>query len=127
VAIDGQGRIYIADMMNDRIVRVDDMTGGGWVTFGTQGGAPGQIHWPWGVDLDASGRIYIADSANGRIVRVDDMSGTGWIADAFFSSPWGVQVGPSGRIYAADRSGKIVRMDNMSGGGARRAPVRYSA
>lgn len=35
VEIDAQGRIYIADTHNHRIVRVNDMTGAGWTTLGT--------------------------------------------------------------------------------------------
>ena len=37
VHIDSQQRIYIADMGNSRIVRVDDMTGKNWTTFGSAG------------------------------------------------------------------------------------------
>lgn len=34
IAVDGSGRIYIADTANDRIVRISDMRGTGWVTLG---------------------------------------------------------------------------------------------
>jgi hypothetical protein len=30
-------KIYVADRDNSRIVRIDDMTGAGWTTFGTAG------------------------------------------------------------------------------------------
>lgn len=33
MALDSEGRIYIADTGNDRIVRIDDPTGAGWVEF----------------------------------------------------------------------------------------------
>ncbi|MEW6277504.1 MAG: NHL repeat-containing protein [Candidatus Eremiobacterota bacterium] len=33
LAVDDQGRIYIADTGNDRIVRIDDPTGAGWTEF----------------------------------------------------------------------------------------------
>lgn len=33
LAMDSQGRIYIADTGNDRIVRIDDPTGAGWTEF----------------------------------------------------------------------------------------------
>ncbi len=33
MALDSQGRIYIADTGNDRIIRIDDPTGAGWVEF----------------------------------------------------------------------------------------------
>ncbi len=37
IAVDAGGRIYVADLGNHRIVRVDDMTGAGWSTLGSQG------------------------------------------------------------------------------------------
>jgi DNA-binding SARP family transcriptional activator/DNA-binding beta-propeller fold protein YncE len=33
IALDGQGRIYVADNANDRIVRVDDISGAGWTEY----------------------------------------------------------------------------------------------
>jgi len=33
MALDSQGRIYIADSGNDRIVRIDDPTGAGWLEY----------------------------------------------------------------------------------------------
>ena len=32
IFVDGAGRIYVADSLNSRIARVDDMTGAGWTT-----------------------------------------------------------------------------------------------
>ncbi len=37
MAVDDQGRIYVADLGNARIVRVDDIDGNGWTTYGTPG------------------------------------------------------------------------------------------
>ena len=78
IALDAQGRIYVADSENNRIVRIDDIAGGAWTTFGGSGGGPATFHVPWGIAVDARGRIYVADSENDRIVRIDDMSGAGW-------------------------------------------------
>ena len=33
VRVDARGRIYVADLMNGRIVRINDMSGTGWKTF----------------------------------------------------------------------------------------------
>jgi hypothetical protein len=35
VGFDAQGRMYVADRGNHRIVRVDDIAGAGWVTYGS--------------------------------------------------------------------------------------------
>jgi len=79
IALDAEGRIYVADQAAGRIVRMDDMDGTGWVTFGTTGSGRGEFKEPSGIAVDAAGRIFVVDSRNARIVRVDDMSGAGWI------------------------------------------------
>jgi streptogramin lyase len=33
IFIDGKGRIYVADSANHRIVRVDDISGTGWIEY----------------------------------------------------------------------------------------------
>src|SRR5437899_12738395 len=39
-------KIYVADESNNRIVRMDDMTGAGWTPFGTSGSGPNQFNLP---------------------------------------------------------------------------------
>jgi DNA-binding beta-propeller fold protein YncE len=77
-ALDGSGRIYVADASNNRIVRIDDMGGTNRTTFGSSGSGVNQFSFPYGLGVDAGGRIYVADESNNRIVRVSDMSGTNW-------------------------------------------------
>jgi len=85
IAVDDSGRIYVTDTENDRIVRIDDMTGAGWTTFGTQGNGVNQVNDPHDIKVSHSGEIYIADSGNGRLIRMLDMNGSGWIT--FGSQP----------------------------------------
>jgi tripartite motif-containing protein 71 len=66
IAIDAMGRIFVADMVNNRIVRMDDMKGGGWTTLAR---AASPFNHPWGVRVDATTHIYSADMLNNRIVR----------------------------------------------------------
>ena len=70
--MDRAGQIYIADSHNDRIVRVNDMTGSGWTTLGTAGTGVNQFREPTGIFVDGAGRIYLADFLADRIVRVND-------------------------------------------------------
>jgi len=134
VQTQGQVRaIYVADFGGHRIVRINDMTGAGWVTLGSTGSGIQQFKYPVDVLLDASGRIYVSDSRNYRIVRVNNMSGVGWTAfgsrgegDGQFGgdhggisifSPMQIFLDPTGRIYAADHgNSRIVRMNDMTGG-----------
>ena len=85
--IDSKGRIYIPDTLNDRIIRVDDLTGKGWVTYGTSGKTEGpdsprigKFIAPSAVRLDSQERIYILEQSLTRVVRIDDMTGKNWVA-----------------------------------------------
>ena len=124
IALDPAGRIYIADTYNCRIVRIDDMSGTNWTSYGgTCGSDPGQFYDPSGIAVDSAGEIYVMDTGNSRIVRVDDMNGTNWISYGTvgsgvgqFASYVSVAVDASNRIYVADTGNqRIVRIDDMTG------------
>src|SRR5439155_1519826 len=89
-------KIYVADESNNRIVRMDDMTGAGWTELGMFGSGPNQFNGPFGIFVSA-GQIYVADRNNNRIVRMDSMTGAGWTEFGTFgngpnqfSSPFGI-------------------------------------
>src|SRR5262245_3355903 len=123
-----QTRIYVADWANHRIVRMNDMHGGGWTTLGGVGSGGEQVfQFPVGVCVDASRRIYVSQQYHHRVFRMDDMLGSNRME---YSNPsatdkpvnkyagsW-ICVDRSGRIYVTyDGEHAIVRMDNMSGAG----------
>src|SRR3989441_6291482 len=118
--------IYVADESNNRIVRMDDVTGAGWTPFGTFGSGMNQFRFPSGIYVSAAGQIFVTDAFNHRIVRMDSMTGTGWTALGGppagsgmnqFSSPSGIFVS-AGQIYVADwNNNRIVRMNDMTGAG----------
>jgi hypothetical protein len=79
VAVDAVGNLFISDKWNNRIRRVDAVTGTIATVAGTgedgfsgDGGAPtlAQLYAPGAVALDGSGQLYIADTGNGRIRRM---------------------------------------------------------
>ncbi|MBN2543593.1 T9SS type A sorting domain-containing protein [bacterium] len=110
--------LYIADEMNHRIVRIDDMYGTGWTSFGHYGSGVGEIRNPTGIAIGLYGRIYISDFNNNRLISIKDMSGAGWLELHGFNRPHGNAVGPDGKIYIADsHNHRIVRIDDMSGDG----------
>jgi len=116
-------KIYVADASNNRIVRMDDMTGAGWTPFGTSGSGMNQSNGPFGIFVSA-GQIYVADRNNNRIVRMDSMTGAGWTEFGTFgngpnqfSSPFGIFAG-AGQIFVADTfNTRIVRINDMTGTG----------
>lgn len=84
VAVDKDGNLYIADVWNHRIRRVDTsgvittVAGSGPVgssagSFSGDGGPATQarLSYPWDVAVDGEGNIYIADIGNQRIRKVD--------------------------------------------------------
>lgn len=124
LALDAQGRIYVADTYNCRIVRIDDMTGANAVTYGgTCGSGQGQFYDPQGIAVDSNGKIYIMDTGNSRLVRIDDMTGANWVTYGAPGSGVGqfvtftsVSIDSSNRIYIADTGNlRVVRMDDMTG------------
>ena len=125
IAPDSAGRIYVADTYNCRIVRIDDMKGTNWITYGgTCGSAQGQFANPSGIAVDSANRIFVMDTGNSRLVRIDDMSGANWASYGSQGSGTGqfaqyltsVAVDAGGRIYVPDTGNRrLVRIDDMSG------------
>lgn len=79
VTVDAAGYIYIADMTNSRIRRVDPVNdtiitvvGTGTAGFSGDGGAAAtaQVNLPTDMKFDAAGNMLIADVSNGRIRMV---------------------------------------------------------
>jgi sugar lactone lactonase YvrE len=124
LALDAQGRIYVADTYHCRIVRIDNMTGAHAITNGgTCGSGQGQFYDPTGIAVDSNGKIYIMDTGNSRFVRIDNITGANWVTygavgsgvGQFASFNW-VALDSSNRIYIADAGNRrIVRIDDMTG------------
>ena len=140
VAVDGAGNLYIADISNHRIRKVDSVgtittvAGTGEGGFSGDGGAAteAQLDSPIGVAVDSAGNLYIADTLNKRVRKVDStgtittvagtgeggFSGDGGAAvQAQLSSPAGVAVDGAGNLYIADQDNHRVRLLTPPPGG----------
>ncbi len=138
VAVDAAGNIYIADLFNSRIRKVNPQgiitTFAGSGVAGNSGdGGPAtaaRIDTPEGVAVDRLGNVYIADSASRVVRRVDSLgiittfAGTGQdgfngdggqARQARLSSPRGVAAGADGNIYIADSGNDRVRQVDPNG------------
>jgi hypothetical protein len=69
IAVDAQGRIFVADIWNNR-VQVFNSTGGYLTTIaGAWGTKTGELRNASGVDVDSQGNVYVSDLSNHRIQK----------------------------------------------------------
>lgn len=135
LAIDGNGNLFIADMFNERIRRVDGTThiittvAGSEDPFaGSFGGNGGlatnaRLNGPQGVAVDANGDLFIADTNNGLIREVSASTGdistmaggasgagcpSGPSSGAGFANPTSVAVDANGNVFVSDENLQIV-------------------
>jgi sugar lactone lactonase YvrE len=134
IAFDGSGNLFIADINNNVIRRVDGSTkiittyaGTGAQGFTGDGGpaTSATFRFPQAVATDANGNLFIADSDNNVIRRVDvgtgiittvvgtgaqNYSGDGGPATAAtMQIPGGIVVDASENLYIADSGNAVIR------------------
>ena len=138
VAMGPDGSIYIPDLWNHRIRKVNPsgiittVAGSGFSGYGGDGGlaTEAQFTYPQGVAVGSDGSFYIADASNSRIRKVDSFgiittvagnglggySGDGGPATAArLNFPRGMAVGPDGSLYIAEISNHCIRKVDPSG------------
>ena len=107
VDVDEEGRIIVADTLNDRI-QVFDNDGSFLRSFGSKGSSEGQLDTPSRVVVDGDGNIVICDCLNDRIQVMDIEGnfircfGTSGSGDSQLNQPEGVEVDGEGRIVVCD-------------------------
>lgn len=141
IAVDGRGRLYIADSNNQRIRAVDLSTGiiatvagngySGWL--GDTGRATrANLQRPTALALDAEGNLYISDTNNNRVRRLDTRAGVitrhagSWSEQALgdrgpavrarLNDPAGLAFDGGGNLYISDSfHHRVRRVDARSG------------
>jgi len=130
-----KGDVYIADVKNNRIRKVDAITGN--ITTVAGNGKQGyagdtglaiqdELYWPTDVCADTAGNIYIADYGNNRVRKVNattgkistiagngtaGFSGDGSMAtSAELNAPTYVCSDKQGNIYISDVNNNVIRM-----------------
>ncbi len=109
IAVDAQGRVYVADTWNHRI---QVFTAEGefvreWGYFG-QGGDPYGFWGPRDVVIDAEGYVIVSDTGNKRLLvftpegEFVEQIGGGGTGAGQFDEPVGLAMGPEGELYVAD-------------------------
>ena len=103
IVTDAQGDVFVADQMNDRVVR--HAASGEYVSeWGAPGTRPGQFDKPVGLGIDAAQNIYVTDQLNNRVQKFSH-DGTPLGAFGSFGSGAGRDAQPVGRAAAFRRRG----------------------
>lgn len=97
VAVDDGGRIYVLERQA-REVRVFGPDGQHVRTFGSQGGGPGELESPLGLEWGPEGNLWVSDFGNRRW-EVFDSSGARVADHPFEGLSFGGEWGPDGLLY----------------------------
>jgi sugar lactone lactonase YvrE len=137
IAVDIAGSIFVADMNNNRIRKIDangiisTVAGNGTPGYSGDGGqaVAAQLKGPQGVAIDKTGNLFIADSYNNCVRKVDTVgvittiAGTGVsgysgdagpAASAELFLPSDINVDTSGNLYIVDEINCCIRKVNSS-------------
>jgi sugar lactone lactonase YvrE len=135
LAFDHDGSLYIADIGNERVLRLDRATGrirvvAGSGDIGDGGPARDAIFAVPGDVVYHNDRLYVADYGNRRVRLVDlktglittfagggtNPSGGARATDVELSLPEGLAVDPRGNVYIADNlASRVWRVDAQTG------------
>lgn len=142
VCFDRAGNLFFSDTFNNRIRRVDAVSGvistiagNGDKGYSGDGGpaVAAALDEPYGVVIDRDGNLYIADRLNRRVRRIDAASGVittlagtgeakyggdgGPAAEAGLAEPNGLALGPGEtRLYITDVADNRVRVVDLASG-----------
>ncbi|MBX3165177.1 MAG: T9SS type A sorting domain-containing protein [Bacteroidetes bacterium] len=138
IAVDNIGNIFIADMNNSRIRKVDingiisTVAGNGTVGYSGDGGqaVAAQLGVPAGVGVDKEGNLFIADryyhcirkiNTNGTITTIAGTGISGYSGDYGLAAlaqlyfPTALDVDTLGNIYIVDELNSCIRKIDTSG------------
>jgi sugar lactone lactonase YvrE len=134
IAVHKDGVIYVADLDNHRIRKID--TSGRVTTFAGNGtvavingnGTSAAFSYPCNIALDATGNVYVTDLIDSRIRKINSQADVsvfaglstqgfadGPVGTALFSTCRGIFTDAHGNIIVSDLSNQRVRKINTNG------------
>ncbi len=120
VATAPDGRIVVADTLNNRIV-ILDAYGNFISTFGSEGNGTGEFRGPMGVTVSDEGNIFVVDSWNNRI-QVFEGNGTfirTWGSKGFrdgeLDSPRYIAIAPDGDVVVSELHNRRIQIFDQNG------------
>jgi tripartite motif-containing protein 71 len=122
VAVDSAGRVFVADDLNQRIVRFGPKSKYPYkARWGSYGTGPGALAYPRGIAVDASGLIYVTNTGDDRIDVFDRGGalqrsfGASGRATGQFNTPLGVGADAAGYRAVADSVNGRIQLLNPDG------------
>lgn len=133
IVVDHAGNIFISDLANNRVRRVDALSGvittiagTGRAAYDGDGGPAlaASLNAPAGLALDGDGNLLIADWLNNRVRRVDLTTGSISTVVDTVELPYDLALGTDGDIYVSSylsyylsdyEDGSLWRVDAASG------------
>jgi hypothetical protein len=128
IEVDGTGNVYVADVNNHRIRKINAAgevtTLAGSIAGNAEGtGTSAKFNFPYDVAVDVTGNVYVSDASNYRIRKITISGATATVStqaglSAQFNVPIGVAVDGSGNVYVTDywynRIRKITSVDAVT-------------
>lgn len=122
VAVDSQGRVWLSDTGNSRLLVFDNNLKFVKVV-GSRGTKALQFQEPFGIAADASGNIYVADRLNFRVqvigpdfAFVREFKVDGWEAGQINQEPYLAVDSKRGFVWVTDPTKNKVHRYNLKGG-----------
>ena len=128
ITIDSTGNLYVCDIGNNRIRKIDTdsmvTTIAGSTSSGTNNafGTNARFNVPTEITIDSAGNLYVCDFVNERIRKIGTNGAVETIAgstsgftdnvigtNAKFSSPSGITIDSTGNLYVCDRNNNRIR------------------
>jgi streptogramin lyase len=141
IQLDAQGNVFICDIGNHRLRRIDARTGaistfaGTGAKLSTPDGAKfaeAPLHGPRAIDFDLDGNLWLALREGNAVFKLDLTAGTihhiagtgkkgftgngGPAKVATLSGPKGLSIGPDRNVYLADTESHSIRMIDVKRG-----------
>lgn len=108
LAVGADGRLYIADLGNGRVVSYSLVDGQTAVPVTA-------VTDPWGIAVDASNNLYVTATGSSNVL-IETAGALSTLTIPNVSSPWGIAIDASGSLIVSDHgSGNIVWVPDVSG------------
>lgn len=119
LAIDGEGRIFVAEQLNAR-VQVFDSEGQHLYMFGKRGDKAFNFEGPRGLAFDSQGNLFVAEARKSAVLvfqpdgtPLTSLGGSPSLHPLGFTLPVSVYIDPTDRVYVGDSMNRRITIWQM--------------